>query len=208
MGKKIFVSYKYKDDDVERITSNWGCRDTVRDYVNVLEEKIGKNDIYKGESDNNDLSQLTDDSIWNQLKQKIFDSSVTIVLISPKMKVWYLEEKKQWIPQEISYSLKEITHNETKKSKSNALLFVVLPNQIGSYNYFIQKDLWGNESSYKNDIIFSIMKNNLHNHKFDNFKSYAVVVKWETFINNYNYYIDTAVKHQEDINNYNICKVI
>ena len=106
MGKKIFVSYKYADSDVRKITNDYFHTDTVRDYVNKLEEKIGKSDIYKGESDDNDLSQLTDDSIWNQLKQKIYDSSITIVLISPNMKTLWKSEKDQWIPQEISYSLK------------------------------------------------------------------------------------------------------
>ena len=137
MGKKIFVSYKFADSDVRKITSDYFHTDTVRDYVNKLEEKIGKSDIYKGESDDNDLSQLTDDSIWNQLKQKIFDSSITIVLISPNMKTLWKTEKDQWIPQEISYSLKEITHNGTKKSKSNALIYVILPDKYNSYDYFI-----------------------------------------------------------------------
>ena len=54
MGKKIFVSYKYADSDVRKITNDYFHTDTVRDYVNKLEEKIGKSDIYKGESDDND----------------------------------------------------------------------------------------------------------------------------------------------------------
>ena len=90
MGKKIFVSYKYADNNVRPITSKFSRSDTVRNYVDKLENIIGKNDIYKGESDDNDLSQLTDESIWNQLKQKIFDSSITIILISPNMKNLYI----------------------------------------------------------------------------------------------------------------------
>lgn len=207
MGKKIFVSYKFADSDVRKITNDYFHTDTVRDYVNKLEEKIGKSDIYKGESDDNDLSQLTDDSIWNQLKQKIFDSSITIVLISPNMKTLWKTEKDQWIPQEISYSLKEITHNGTRKSRSNALIYVVLPDRYNSYDYFIQKSYWDTET-YRYDKIFNIMKNNLNNYKYSSDISYAVIVKWDTFINNYNSYISTAVKKQENINSYNICKQI
>lgn len=207
MGKKIFVSYKYADNNVRPITSKFSRSDTVRNYVDKLENIIGKNDIYKGESDDNDLSQLTDESIWNQLKQKIFDSSITIVLISPNMKNLYRYERDQWIPQEISYSLKEITHNGYKKSKSNALIYVVLPDRNNSYNYFVGKTYF-NYETYDYSRIFSIMKNNLNNFKYDKTVSYAVIVKWDTFISNYSYYINMAIKKQDNIVYYNISKQI
>lgn len=207
MGKKIFVSYKFADSNVRKITTDYFHMDTVRDYVNKLEEKIGANDIYKGESDDNDLSQLTNDSIWSQLKQKIFDSSITIVLISPNMKERFKMEKEQWIPQEISYSLKEITHNGIRKSKSNSLIYVVLPDRYNSYDYFIQKSYWDTES-YRYNEIFDIMKNNLNNYKYDSNISYAIIVKWDTFISNYNTYIDMATKKQDNIESFNICKQI
>ena len=53
MGHKIFVSYKYADNNVYNILGNgyWGLC-TARDYVNIIEEKLGNTDnIYKGESD-------------------------------------------------------------------------------------------------------------------------------------------------------------
>lgn len=207
MGKKIFVSYKYADSNVRKITNNFYHLDTVRDYVNKLEEKIGINDIYKGESDDNDLSQLTNESIWNQLKQKIFDSSITIVLISPNMKDNWKLEKDQWIPQEISYSLKEINHNGSRKSKSNSLIYVVLPDKNNSYDYFIQKSYWNTET-YRFDKIFNIMKNNLNNYKYGNGIDYAIIVKWDTFLSNYNSYINSAIQKQNNIDNYVICKQI
>ena len=207
MGKKIFVSYKYADSDVRKITNDYFHTDTVRDYVNKLEEKIGKSDIYKGESDDNDLSQLIDDSIWNQLKQKIYDSSITIVLISPNMKTLWEPEKDQWIPQEISYSLKEITHNGTRKSKSNALIYVILPNRNCSYSYFEISSYW-DSISYQYNVIFDIMKNNLNNYKYNSSISYAIIVKWDDFIKNYSFYIDQATKKQDNILQYNICKQI
>lgn len=207
MGKKIFVSYKYADSDVKKITNDWYHTDTVRDYVNKLENIIGKNDIYKGESDDNDLSQLTNDSIWNQLKQKIYDSSITIVLISPNMKTLWKRDNEQWIPQEISYSLKEIAHNGNRKSRSNALIYIILPNRMGSYSYFENKSYW-DTTSYQFNVIFDIMRNNLNNYKYDSSISYAVMVKWDTFVSNYSYYIDQAVKKQDNINLYNISKQV
>ncbi len=34
MGHKIFVSYKYHDENVKKITNDFNHEDTVRDYVN------------------------------------------------------------------------------------------------------------------------------------------------------------------------------
>lgn len=90
MGRKIFISYKYADNDVENITDDpgkwWTC--TVRDYVDVIEETLkSKTDhIYKGESDGEDLSQLKDSTIWEKLKNRIRDSTLTIIMLSKGMR--------------------------------------------------------------------------------------------------------------------------
>ena len=93
MGYKIFVSYKYGDDSVYPLLnplstfSFYASRSTVRDYVNKLELYFDHTShIYKGESNNDDLSYLSDEAIWERLKDRIYDSTVTIVIISPNMK--------------------------------------------------------------------------------------------------------------------------
>ena len=73
MGKKIFVSYKYGDDQVENLS--YYENSTVRDYVTKFENALDSSDnIYKGESDGEDLSVLSDDTIWEKLKNRIYDS--------------------------------------------------------------------------------------------------------------------------------------
>ena len=76
MGHKIFVSYKYHDSNIKKITRNYYHKDTVRDYVDALENYLTNSSehIYKGESDDEDLSDLSDDTIWEKLKDRIYDS--------------------------------------------------------------------------------------------------------------------------------------
>ena len=86
MGYKVFVSYKYKDYDVKPLAgvdgNTWPC-----DYVDYIQNRIlSSDDIYKGEKSDEDISYLSEDGIWEHLKDKIYDSSITIVLISPNMK--------------------------------------------------------------------------------------------------------------------------
>ena len=139
MGKKIFVSYKYADDQVKDLVL--GENSTVRDYVDEFEEKLDSSDnIYKGESEGEDLSNLSDDTIWEKLKNRIYDSSVTIVFISPGMREKWKSDKDQWIPWEVSYSLKETSrknkNGDSVTSHSNAMIAVVLPDENDSYTYY------------------------------------------------------------------------
>ena len=210
MGKKIFVSYKYADSNVKKITNDYFKIDTVRDYVDKLEEIIGKNDIYKGEHSGEDQSQFKDDTIWEHLKSKIFDSSITIVLISKSMKEWFIKEEDQWIYQEISYSLKELTRtssNGTKENKSlsNAIICVVLPDSYGNYGYYINENYYG-DITYQDDVTFKIIAKNRNNKKYYFDESYIVTVKWDDFVGNYTKYINLAVEHQSRIDEFNITK--
>lgn len=219
MGKKIFISYKYADDNVRSLST--GETSTVRDYVDRLESMFDKSDnIYKGEHDGEDLSQLTDDTIWKKLKERIYDSSVTIVMISPSMKELGKSERSQWIPWEISYSLKEMTRND-RTSHSNAMLAIVLPDACGSYDYYLQ-ELGCGVTLHKTDTLFGIISRNKFNVKnpertyctkccgwhYSGNYSYIKAVKWDKFIAMHSLYIDEAVERYENIQNYNIYKEV
>jgi len=135
MGHKVFVSYKFCDYDVKMIPGvtqpTLAC-----DYVDYIQKNVlSPQDVYKGEQSNEDISAWGDYRIWEHLKNKIYDSSVTIVLISPRMKEANKWQKSQWIPWEISYSLRETTRND-RTSHNNAILAVILPDSNGSYNYY------------------------------------------------------------------------
>lgn len=56
MGRKVFVSYKYQDDDVQAIPDiiqpTWPC-----DYVDYIQNNVlSADDIYKGEKSGEDIS--------------------------------------------------------------------------------------------------------------------------------------------------------
>lgn len=222
MGKKIFVSYKYSDRNVKQLPGVFLT--TARDYVDILQNKIDSSDhIFKGEDDGEDLSSLADSTIGSKLGNKIFDSSVTIVFISKGMKT-YLPEKDQWIPWEISYSLKEQSR-EGGRSKTNAVLAVVLPDENNDYSYFIVDNTCPNCNcrTLNTPILFQILKNNMFNIKkpeftdcpnhienqpYKGYSSYIYSVKWEDFIININKYIDIALEIRSNIGQYEVVKSI
>lgn len=165
MGKKIFISYKYADSDVKPLDREY-AKGTVRDYVDEIRKNyLDDTDIYKGEEDANDLSDFKESTIETKLKDKIYDSSITIVLISPNMKE-NIDENDQWIPWEISYSLKKNNKNN-RTSQHNGIVAIILPNSAGNYEYFIKDSDCGPNCciQYQTHETFEIIKNNIHNKK-------------------------------------------
>ena len=96
--RKTFVCYKY--------TEARGLRDSILDA-------LGDDAIYyQGEtSDSPDLTDTTTDNIKRNLRDMLYDTSVTIVVISPRIK------ESKWIDWEIEYSLKEVTRKDGSLDK-------------------------------------------------------------------------------------------
>jgi hypothetical protein len=228
MGRKVFVTYKYSDSqvrDLDIYEENWlGTRSkiqtTARHYVDKLSEILEDDDhIYKGEDDGESLAEFSDDHIASKLRDKIFDSTITVVLVSKGMKSWEAESE-QWMPWEISYSLKEITRNG-RTSSSNAVIAVVLPDQFGSYDYYLTYDSVCNCISFNTPFLFEILKCNMFNEKnptksvcsngsivYHGDYSYITSVKWDDFKDSHNNYLGKAVEIRDKKHNYNITKNI
>ena len=220
MARKIFVSYKHSDDSVEPLN----YETTARAYVDEIIELFEEDETYKGEG-NEDLSKFKDETIATHLKDKIYDSSITLVLISPNMKNIYEKESDQWIPWEISYSLKEITRND-RTSRTNGILAIVLPDRYSSYRYFLEEGScpYCHYTTFRTNKLFQILRDNMFNIKKPAFNdcsnhttanpvyvglySYIYSVKWYDFIGNKEKYLQKVEYLRDNIDDYNIKKIV
>jgi hypothetical protein len=221
MGKKIFVSYKYGDNSVYPLSEI--SNTTVRHYVDYLQSILDSEDhINKGEADGEDLSNFQDETIWSKLRNKIYDSSITIVMISKNMREAWKLDKDQWIPWEISYSLKEHSRGD-RTSQTNAILAVVIPDEYGSYNYFMEKKICCTNGCtlYYNHSLFGILKANMFNVKspnmytcqnstniYNGYFSYIHCVRWDDFIQSVNHYLDIVININSNKDDYEIHKTV
>jgi hypothetical protein len=227
MARKYFVSYKYKDEKVAKLNDffyeevdgrmQFVTRNTrVRDYVDLLQNKIGSDHINLGERDGESLEDFSDEEIESELKRRIRQCSVTIVIISKGMGLPNKTQKEQWIPWEISYSLRTVpTGGNTKQM--NAVIGVVLPDESGNYDWYYRYNPNCNSTTHSTNLLFKILSRNMFNlweketrecngstiHTSDE-PSFIKTVKWNDFMlnDNYNYYIDKAISIKDSMDLY------
>ncbi len=231
MGRNIFVSYKYADtlvNDLNKKDSiNIGGRlysvsrtTRVRDYVDELQSILDKEDhINLGEKDGESLKDFSEGYIESSLKGKIYRSSITIVMISKGMREIYSQEKNQWIPWEVSYSLKEVTRND-RTSRMNAVLGIVLPDENNSYEWYYTENPACNCTSHQTDKLFNILNRNMFNMKNPTRSecgglvihhgdfSFIKTVKWSDFKSYPNMNLNKAIEIRDNKDLYNIKKNI
>ncbi|MCD8208157.1 MAG: TIR domain-containing protein [Bacteroidales bacterium] len=183
MKYKIFTSYKYGDEDVKPLGGDY--KTTVRGYVDKFEDelnkckKIDKEDkfVFKGEEDGVDLSGHPRDEIRNKLSDKIYESTITVLFISPNMRTDKPEDK-QWIPWEMRYSLQRTCREGRKPSPENAVVAVILPDKSGSYRYHVGMRQ------------FTIVKANIDN-------GYIQLVRWSRFLRRIKKLLDSAIARKK-----------
>lgn len=224
MGRKIFVSYKHGDTAVQQCSKHkyqhyfqyYPC--TARCYVDELEDLLEEDDnIYKGEEADDDLSDLEEDTIKKHLSGKIWDSSLTIILVSKNMKELGKAEKEQWIPWEISFSLKETQRND-RTSRTNAMLAVAIPDRNGRYDYATTN--CDNHIIWSVLYLFDIHRANMFNKKQsdvyecycgnyvhrERYPSYIHHTRWDQFCQNIDAEVEIASEIKENKDEYNITK--
>ena len=106
MAHKTFISYKYSEAQ--------NLRDRI---IKALGDDAS---YYKGEtSDSPDLTDTSTENIKKNLKDMMYDTSVTIVVISPHIK------ESKWIDWEVEYCLKNIKR-KNRTSHTNGVVGVIV----------------------------------------------------------------------------------
>ena len=201
MAHKTFISYKYSEAR--------GLRDRI---INSLGEDAT---YYEGETSNcPDLTDTSTENIKKKLSDMMYDTSVTIVILSPNMK------SSEWIEWEIEYSLKTI-QRKNRTSHVNGIVGVIMKYD-GGYDWFELNSKSPDGCftvSYKKEKVFNIINNNRFNQKLTSYicekcrtvdwlnGSYIAFVEEDTFLNNPKKFIDNAYeKSEDDAKGYNLCK--
>ena len=201
MAHKTFISYKWSEAQQLR-----------NDIIDALGEDAS---YYKGEtSDSPDLTDTTTDNIKQNLRDMMYDTSVTIVIISPHMK------ESKWIDWEIEYCLKDETR-KGRTSHNNGVVGVIMKYN-GGYDWF--KTTYRNADgcssiTYEESKVYDIINNNRFNQNPKKYScavcktvnsltgSYIAYVDEETFLANPFKYINNAYdKSENDASGYDLTK--
>lgn len=202
MSHKTFISYKY---------------DEARNLRNAIINSLGEDSVYyQGETSfSPDLTDTSTENIKKKLSDMMFDTSVTIAIISPNMR------NSNWIDWEIEYSLKKITR-KGRTSHTNGVVGVIMKYN-GDYSWFKKSSSnrdGCSSSSYDETKVYSIINKNRFNqnpkiYSCDSCKtvnaltgSYIAYVEEDLFLENPQKYIDNAFdKSENDAEGYDLKRV-
>jgi hypothetical protein len=200
MAHKTFISYKYSEAQAlrDKIIKSLGADATY----------------YQGEtSDSPDLTDTSTENIKKVLTDCMYNTTVTIVIISPNM------SKSKWIDWEIEYCLKEISRKE-RTSHTNGVLGVIMKSG-GGYSWLKKSTNNGDgcsTSTYDESYLYDIIVKNRYNQTPKVYAcntcktvnaltgSYIAFVEEEDFLNNPKKYIDNAFDKSEDVDGYELTK--
>lgn len=213
MARRTFISYKYSEAQ------------NLRDAI--LRALGSDASYYRGEtSDSPDLTDYKTETIRNHLKDMIYGTSVTIVILSPHM------NESKWIPWEIGYSLYCANRNGIH-SKQNGIVAVV-QKVNGSYDwlqnthYEAAKGM--NVVSFKDKYMPDIICKNRYNatppvqacseckatrgsevcttcRTYDFWNgSYITIVDQDRFLANPSIYIENAYSKSQKISSFDVTK--
>lgn len=201
MAHKTFISYKYSD---------------AKGLRNRIIESLGSDAIYyRGEDGySDDLSSLKAETIKGRLKDMLFDTTVTIVIVSPEML------QSNWIDWEIEYSLREYERNGTT-SHTNGVVGVVMNDWTGGTGWIKtnHNNADGCSSvSYNESKLFNIINKNRFNQTPKKYAcescrtvnslngSYIALVGQDDFLADPTRYIENAYDKSQKLWNYDLWK--
>ncbi|PAT01140.1 molecular chaperone Tir [Candidatus Izimaplasma bacterium ZiA1] len=205
MKTKAFVSFRFEDGI---------------DLKDEIIEELKKKDLIIDKSESVDRSNMSEESIQEYLYEKLRDTSITIVIITPKAinykKNWISGLYDDWLYDELRYSL-----YERKGNTLNGVVAIYTDEAKSQLMYTSTKlcnDCNSEHTSQSINGFDNLVRMNMMNVKktskknpcegyYDSeYDSYISLVPYNDFKSNPKYYIDIALEKRNDSNNYNIVK--
>ncbi|MEW6613989.1 MAG: TIR domain-containing protein [Thermodesulfobacteriota bacterium] len=200
MARKTFISYKYSEAQ--------GLRDKI---IKALGDDAT---YYQGETaDSPDLTDTSTENIKKNLTDMMYNTSVTIVVISPNMK------DSKWIDWEIEYLVKEITR-KGRTSKANGVVGVI-QKVNGGYDWLVtttKKPDGCSVRSYDTSKLYDIINKNRYKRKGNKYAcancktysqldgSYISLIDAEEFLAVPKKYIENAFEKSEKADDFDLTK--
>ncbi len=200
MARKTFISYKYSE---------------AQDLRDAIIKALGEDaTYYEGEtSDSPDLTDASTETIKENLKNMMYDTSVTIVIVSPDFK------QSKWIDWEIEYCLREYSR-KGRTSKTNGVVGVIKEVKDG-YDWLVTKSRKPDGCSVRtigDSKLYQIINKNRYNrsskeYACDNCKthdqldgSYISLIDQKDFLKDPEKYIENAYKKSENSDEFDLTK--
>lgn len=204
MATKVFISFRFSDGKE--------IKDELVDLFDESTEVINR-------SEDVDRSQMSEDTIQEYLYEKLKDTSVTIVLLTPEAvsyrKNW-IGNYDDWLYDELRYSLEDRKNNRTNgvvavytddakdmilESSSHYCSHCQETKSCRTLKFFdnlARKNMLNIKQSYKKNLC-----NDLYDDSHD---SYISLVSLEEFKQDHTKYIDNAKDKRERLDEFNIAK--
>ena len=204
MATKVFISFRFSDGKE--------IKDELVDLFDESTEVINR-------SEDVDRSQMSEDTIQEYLYEKLKDTSVTIVLLTPEAvsyrKNW-IGNYDDWLYDELRYSLEDRKNNRTNgvvavytddakdmilESSSHYCSHCQETKSCRTMKFFdnlARKNMLNIKQSYKKNLC-----NDLYDDSHD---SYISLVSLEEFKQDHTKYIDNAKDKRDRLHEFNIYK--
>lgn len=200
MARKTFISYKYSE---------------AQDLRDEILDALGDDaTYYQGErSDSPDLTDTSTENIKSNLTDMMYDTSVTIVVVSPNIK------DSKWIDWELEYSMKEISR-KGRTSKTNGVVGVI-QKVNGGYDWLVTKTKKDDGCTVReigDSKLYKIISDNRYNREdkvyaCDKCKtysqldgSYISLIDESDFMDDPDKYIENAYEKSEKADEFNLAK--
>lgn len=204
MATKVFVSFRFSDGNK--------LKEELVDLFDEGTEVLNR-------SEDKDRSDMSEETIRKYLYEKIKETSITIVILTPEAVTYrkdYLGEYDDWLYDELRYSLQEREGNKTsgvialytdestsflKQSSEHTCPIcneTKTSSSILTFDNLVRKNMLNVKEDYKKEPC-----TNLYDGDED---SYISLVHFDVFKRDYKKYIGIAKNKRERLNEFNLVK--